>query len=1074
LVGRITFIPDVPQIVATASGSLIFGTVTAEPDGAGDYSAVLLAPDSAGISPSGWTYRVEIHFLGVQDPDVFRIALSKNNPTVKLTTLIPVGPTSGNSVGSSTIEGDLHVLGDLTVGGSAFINALPHASTHAVGGTDPVTPASIGADPAGAGTAARAYADSLIPNDWINVRKAPYNAAGDSITDDRAAIQAALDAAHARGGGTVYLPVGTYGLGATLNMPAGDGIQIVGSGWKSVLKVMYGANCYAITFPAADTRVAIRDLMIDGNCGSQTTASGGIYAAGAVASDFEHIHFTACRDDALYLGPQTGGVFGHNNRVVRCLFDQSMNSTGPGRGIHMDSSDENQIIACDFEYLGGSGGTGSGTASMIYDQCGTQFISDCNFVNGANNVIGVRVQDAKSTKITGCNFDGLAGTAIFLAAQRCIVTSNTIFSPGHSGTAGQASGIHLEYATADNVITDNVITSDAANGISRGAIREASDGASGGNNISNNTIVTLGTWSYAALDLSGKGSQVLGNIGGGLTGNQGLFVNPKTPAYKAVGDGTTDDTAAIQAALTDCPQGGTVYLPRGVYRTSAPLVIPPGVTLQMPRASLMVVAGLTNPPCAIKPLASFTGAAVILLKDAATGGYGAISAEQRLIDVQIDGSAYTATALDGIQAKGNVQNVVMRGVTIRYMSGNGIYTNVNAGYYPYSWRLYRVMADNNAGHGFSFTLMTDITMFDCQAIGNVGNGFNLINLANSQLTGCRSEWNGNYGYLFTGSWGSGTSSGGVQVTGCSTDRNGFDGIHIDSTGTPPLIFSGLMLRRDGRNGGTGGGGYAALATYGTTTPIVVTGLTVFPGVDDTGAGTNSPQYGINVQNATTVFTLNNAFVQAATTAVRDDGTNGKVLIGPAVVTATGTTAAPVIAPTSPWNWLGTATARHTTAASNILEGRVVGENFSRAVMRADGLIVLGDGTGVPDTTGFYRESAGNLKTDAYLVANGSGQSNGTWTAWGADKKALRAGGVGGGVSVAEGTNGRMGNATLAAGTVTVANTSVTATTRIFLSRATAGGTLGQLSYTKNPGVGFTINSSTAETSTVDWLLVEVS
>jgi hypothetical protein len=1072
LVGRITFIPDASQVLATASGAIIMGTVTAEPDGAGNFQAVLLAPDATGISPTGWTYSVRIDFIGTTDPEVFHIVLSKNTPTVNLTTLIPAGPSLGNVTGSATISGDLHVSGDLSVGGTASIHALPHASSHAVGGSDPVTPASIGADPAGAGAAAQAYADTLVPNDWINVRKAPYNAAGDSITDDRAAIQAAINAAQARGGGTVYLPAGTYGLGATLNIPAGDGIQIVGSGWKSVLKIMYGANCYAITFPAADTRIAIRDLTIDGNCGSQTTASGGIYAAGAVACDFEHIHFIACRDSALYLGPQTGGAFGHNNRVARCLFDQSMNSTGAGRGIHMNSSDENQILGCDFEYLGGSGGTGSGTASMIYDQAGTQFISDCNFVNGANNVIGVRVQDAKSTKISGCNFDGLAGTAIFLAAQRCIVTGNTIFSPGHSGTAGQASGIHLEYGTADNIIADNVITSDAANGISRGAIREASDGAAGGNNISNNTIVTLGTWSYAALDLSGKGSQVVGNIGGGLPGNQGLFINPKTPAYKAVGDGVTDDTAAIQAAINDCPQGGTVYLPRGVYGTTAPLTVPPGVTLQMPRASLMVGAGLTNPPCAIKPLASFSGAAVIVLKDAATGGYGAVSAEQRLTDVQIDGSGYTATALDGIQAKGNVQNVAMRGVTVRYMSGNGIFTGVNAGAYPYSWRLYRVMSDNNQGHGFSFTLMTDITMFDCQAIGNVANGFNLVNLANSQLTNCRSEWNGNYGYLFTGSWGSGVSSGGMQMTGCSTDRNGFDGIRIDSTGTVPYVFSGLMLRRDGRNGGAGGGGYAAFATYGATTPVVVSGLTVFPGVDDGGAGTNSPQYGVNVQSVTSLFSLNNAYVQAATTAVRDDGTNGAVLIGPDVFTATGTTAAPVVAATAPWNWLGTAIARHTAAASNILEGRVAGENFSRAVMRADGMIVLGNGTGAPDTTGFYRESAGNLKTDAFLVMNGSGQSNGTFTVWGADKKALKAGSPGAGVSVAEGANARLGVATLVAGTVTVSNTSVAANTRIFLSRATAGGTLGQLSYTVNAGVGFTINASTAETSTVNWMLVE--
>ena len=37
-----------------------------------------------------------------------------------------------------------------------------------------------------------------------------FGAAGDGRTDDTAAIQAALDAAHAAGGGTVRIPAGTY------------------------------------------------------------------------------------------------------------------------------------------------------------------------------------------------------------------------------------------------------------------------------------------------------------------------------------------------------------------------------------------------------------------------------------------------------------------------------------------------------------------------------------------------------------------------------------------------------------------------------------------------------------------------------------------------------------------------------------------------------------------------------------------------------------------------------------------------------------------------------------------------
>lgn len=64
-------------------------------------------------------------------------------------------------------------------------------------------------------------------------------------------------------------------------------------------------------------------------------------------------------------------------------------------------------------------------------------------------------------------------------------------------------------------------------------------------------------------------------------------------------------------------------------------------------------------------------------------------------------------------------------------------------------------------------------------------------------------------------------------------------------------------------------------------------------------------------------------------------------------------------------------------------------------------------------------------------------------------------------------------ATLVAGTVTVANPNITATSKLFLSRKTAGGTIGELTYAVDPGVGYTITSASAlDTSTVDILVVQ--
>lgn len=83
--------------------------------------------------------------------------------------------------------------------------------------------------------------------------------------------------------------------------------------------------------------------------------------------------------------------------------------------------------------------------------------------------------------------------------------------------------------------------------------------------------------------------------------------------------------------------------------------------------------------------------------------------------------------------------------------------------------------------------------------------------------------------------------------------------------------------------------------------------------------------------------------------------------------------------------------------------------------------------------------------------------------------------AGNGLSVKEGANCKQGTATLVAGTVTVSNTSVTANSRIFISRSTAGGTLGHLSYTKIAATSFTVTSTSAtETSSFDYAIFEPS
>ncbi|MGV9278046.1 glycosyl hydrolase family 28-related protein [Streptomyces griseosporeus] len=364
-------------------------------------------------------------------------------------------------------------------------------------------------------------------------------------------------------------------------------------------------------------------------------------------------------------------------------------------------------------------------------------------------------------------------------------------------------------------------------------------------------------------------------------------------SYGAVGNGIADDTTAIQAAINACPPGGIVYFPRGVYKTTATLDLKNGVTLLGSHANMMIGPGMTGAdyPCYIQPAVPFTGTSVIQIIGDADGTHPAISGEQRLVNLMLDGSQLTGSSIDGIYAKGNVQNVVMENVAIRQMPNNGMVTASRTdGTLPFSWRLRHVMIDQCHSNGILFTGNTDLTLDDVQVIGCWAQGIVLTNCTNAHLIGCRTEWNGSHGYHLTGAWGDWQGSGGMQMTNCSTDRNGQHGLLIDATGNTPISISNLMTRRDGRNGGAGGGQYAGLAVIGATVPVIVDGVTCYPGVDDGGGSTNSPQYGARLSGSTTVI-VDNAYLHGATTGLSDDGTNTAVSLGDSVVTLAGATTA---------------------------------------------------------------------------------------------------------------------------------------------------------------------------------------
>lgn len=347
------------------------------------------------------------------------------------------------------------------------------------------------------------------------IRTADYGVTANGTTNDATAFQNAINAAVAANK-PLFVQPGTIMIGAPLSIASP--VSIFGSGREAtILKAANGLNDYVIKFTGGSPGTGIvgahfADFAIDGNSANQT-AGGAILANGSVQCSFERLHLFSVYNWGLLLGPITGGAFGHHNRIISCLFDNSMGSAGFGGGATTTSNDENWFIACDFEFLGGASNPVDTNPVMLYDQSGLQYITNCNFVSGGHNCIAVRIQNTKGTKVVGCIFDGVAGDGVYIAANRCIVANNVFTGIGDNGSA-VASGVHTQFGAVHNIIANNIFESSVNANNLRSHIREEQIGNSGPNLITGNTFTTL-TFAptVAAVESAGNGTVIRNNLG---------------------------------------------------------------------------------------------------------------------------------------------------------------------------------------------------------------------------------------------------------------------------------------------------------------------------------------------------------------------------------------------------------------------------------------------------------------------------------------------------------------------------------------------------------------------------------
>ncbi|MDF2725579.1 MAG: algE1 [Paenibacillus sp.] len=307
-----------------------------------------------------------------------------------------------------------------------------------------------------------------------------YGAVGDGITDDTAAIQAAIDAAGIAGGGVVFLPPGTYSV--KRSSPARSynysllikesNVTVEGSGMgASILKMADGENGtvlrtvinnQSIDGPLAKalSNVRIANLTIDGNWSNVTWAgptgmeSSGIYDQNGLTlsttsnSKVENVHIKNIAQDGL------SGGSNRNLTIVNSIVEH----TGKNN-IAMFQSTGVKVINNTLRNANDSpdGGVSKpyyNTSSAKYSSIAFAYSPVVAYTGTTKNfslAVGNRIETS-----TG------RGISADYQANNLIIEGNVIDSTSGRNLIGLQMPIHISPLPSGYVIANNILSSNAA------------------------------------------------------------------------------------------------------------------------------------------------------------------------------------------------------------------------------------------------------------------------------------------------------------------------------------------------------------------------------------------------------------------------------------------------------------------------------------------------------------------------------------------------------------------------------------------------------------------------------------
>ena len=279
-----------------------------------------------------------------------------------------------------------------------------------------------------------------------------FGAVGDGVTDDTAAIQAAINSLASTVGGTIYFPLGTYRTTAILACTQ-RGVSLVGDGAEaSVIKAEHASGA-VVRFYRRSSGLRNIGLSAAGARAAATNTTGfGVQFECEDVVDSTTIRMQSCFMDnvtiqlqpgtaAYWVGPATQGGHmqncyinanrGHGYAVDRGQLNNRVNLTGPQGCMTLDTclfyTNSGNGVACGYP----SDTTGTSSLRIVVD--------NCEFSNNATDaavyytlhqiyMIGTN-HEVRASVVSGASLGGgiyIAGRNIWLRNNRYLEVTEAV------------------------------------------------------------------------------------------------------------------------------------------------------------------------------------------------------------------------------------------------------------------------------------------------------------------------------------------------------------------------------------------------------------------------------------------------------------------------------------------------------------------------------------------------------------------------------------------------------------------------------------------------------------------------